>query len=87
MEVCWYFEEAREQFRISGVQFQQTKLKSEGQVEILGYDTPLGAQVFENEITESARATLAWPEPAAGQLVEGAFGVILLTALPDTSRR
>jgi hypothetical protein len=45
-------------------------------MEVLGYSSPLASQVFENEITESARATFAWPQPAVGQLVENVLGEI-----------
>eukprot|EP01126_Amoeba_proteus_P036829 TRINITY_DN3765_c0_g2_i6.p1 TRINITY_DN3765_c0_g2~~TRINITY_DN3765_c0_g2_i6.p1 ORF type:complete len:164 (-),score=16.35 TRINITY_DN3765_c0_g2_i6:424-915(-) len=56
VELCWYFTNTREQFRVSGT------------VEVATSEHPLAYKVFSEEISPASRATFAWPEPAVGQL-------------------
>eukprot|EP01126_Amoeba_proteus_P010812 TRINITY_DN1427_c0_g2_i2.p1 TRINITY_DN1427_c0_g2~~TRINITY_DN1427_c0_g2_i2.p1 ORF type:complete len:166 (-),score=26.71 TRINITY_DN1427_c0_g2_i2:100-597(-) len=57
VELCWYFADSKEQFRVSG------------KAEVVTCDiSPLAFDVFSKELTDSARATFAWPHPAVGQL-------------------
>jgi len=57
VELCWYFPETWEQFRISGKMEIHT-----GQTEI--------AKTTFSELSDAARATFTWPTPAVGQLTD-----------------
>lgn len=41
---------------------------------MLSYEDARAKQVFEEDITESARATFSWPTTAVGQLAENLLG-------------
>lgn len=57
-ELCWYFPETREQFRISGT------------IQILDASSDIAKHSFIEDLSDSARATFSWPEPAVGQLAQ-----------------
>jgi pyridoxamine 5'-phosphate oxidase len=72
-EVCWYFTQTREQFRILGklqlVTVQETNL-----------DLQKARKITWHDLSDSARSQFAWPDPAQPKSEQSAFEIELLDA-------